>query len=127
MMTDEIIMPEISVYAAFLLLKFLTDQTSGSKANADINKLQACCMSTISTSRAEVADAKARKSKEEDSHTKGPRFKKVKKDGSDLPNGLQIELLGSCLQNAKKDLDKAHETINVLLQKRDYYGDSSEE
>ena len=94
---------EVTIWhAAFLLLNILTDLTSGSKSNTGINKLQARCMGAISTSWADVADAKAKKSREEGSNLKGPRFEKVKEDRSDPPNDLHIELLGSCLQKPRK-------------------------
>ena len=110
-MTDETIMPEVDEKAALLLLKFLTGLILSPKNNAAMKNLKARCMGMISSTWANVADAKAKKSEEEGSNLKDPRSDKVKEDGSGLPNDLQIELLGSCLQKAKKDLDDAHETI----------------
>jgi|ERR1712194_417037 len=105
-MTNETIMPQVDKVAALPLLKILTELSSDSKAKAGTEKLRARCMETISASWVDVADAKAKKPTGKGVKQKYPRFKKGKADGSDLPDDLQVELLGACLQTAKKDLGK---------------------
>ena len=69
-----------------------------------------------------MADAKAKKFQGNEDDRDGPR--KGEEDGSDLPNDLPVELLGSCRHTAKKDLD---ELRRLLARERNITADLREQ